>query len=179
MSLTAFPGGVFFFFQRELSSSDPIVFPNLKELKLRFSFNHSGKESPTNELDSGSVLLDYPVAVQFPNLQGLWYADSLGRFDFQPAAIPSHMKKVYLGLTGNAFCEFSKLPITSVDGIFVVIFETPDSWPKFHRAAKRLFADIENSGGGTRSIRIFLSAFNWPNQLEECHQTRIGHLDHS
>lgn len=77
------------------------------------------------------------------------------------------MNKVYLGLTGNAFCKFSKLPITSVDGMFVVIFETPDSWPKFYRAAKRLFADIENSGG-TRvrfesSCRPSIDQTNWKN----------------
>lgn len=106
---------------------------------------------------------DTQMDVRFPKLCTLSYNNIRSEFVFMPKII-----SVHLTVSWNAFCDFSKLPITTID-MLQVVFTTfvPGMDQTRYRAANRLSNAIENPGNThlsfNESSRISSEKVYWKN----------------
>lgn len=81
----------------------------------------------------------------FLKLQRFAYKNWSTKLGFQPETIPSHLELLDIDILADEFCEFGKLPIESIDSLYVQMLGKPNNFPEFCTATNHLFKDIESS----------------------------------
>lgn len=127
------------FFEKNPSSSAPVVFSNLKDLTLDCAYYLHADDN------HGEAVPDTLVGVQFPKLQKFVYRNTgADGFVFQPEFISSQLYKAELEVTGDVFIVFGKLPIESIGFLKVNFIDMPRSMSEFGILAKNMELDMIN-----------------------------------